>query len=368
MKINVVQFIGSINRGGAENLVLDVCHEYPVKLGTMHLFTYKGGNLEKQFITNKTPYHKTTKGFLALPLFFRLRSYLKQHHIAIVHVHKSLDAIYARIASIGLPVKIVQTYHSLGHGLGYRVLRNIVPGFVARTLFVSSDILSKYTALHPVRQNYSVLYNAINPQKLTPKGKGIREELQIGKDTPLFGMVGNFNRVRDHFTVCKALNVLQHKKYKFHFLFVGSPKDKELYDQCHNFCRENGLLSAVSFLGIRQDIADILMNLDIFVYSSNTDTFGIALVEAMMAGTPVITNDLPIFKEIADNGEFALMYKSKNADELAEKIIALSESNNHKTMLSHKAKNYALEKFSISKHVALLYDIYLNILTGNEKK
>ena len=135
-------------------------------------------------------------------------------------------------------------------------------------------------------------------------------------------MVGNFNPGRDQMTVCKFLNKLKETDADFHFLFVGKRVEScaERYDDCVRYCKENGLEWNVSFLGVRNDVPQILSQLDAFIYSTEHDTFGIAVVEAIATGIPVFVNDWKVMREITEDGKLAKLYKTKDFNELLEKF------------------------------------------------
>jgi len=94
-----------------------------------------------------------------------------------------------------------------------------------------------------------------------------------------------------------------------------------LYDDCVNYCKQNGLEYKVLFLGSRTDIPQILDQLDAFVYATDHDTFGIAVVEAMAVGVPVFVNDWEVMKEITVDGKYATLYKTKDEKDLLREFM-----------------------------------------------
>ena len=364
--MNILQLFGSLNRGGAEVLTYDVCRYYPDKYGKIFLVTYWGGDMEDTFALSNIPVYKNRKGLFGISLIKSLRSFVKQYSIQVIHVHKSIDVLYAQIACIGLKVKIVQTVHSIGTGKQYLILRKAVKGITDHLFFVSHDILKKYSSNNPLTKRYSVLYNGIDPIKFQQKNKLLFNEFNIPKEGILAGMVGNFyTESRDQFTVCNAVKKIITDHLNFQLIFIGgkSKSNTEPFEKCYHFCKKNKLMNNVHFLGSREDIPQILASLDLFVYSSNRDTFGIAVVEAMMSGTPVIVNDLPVFQEITDNGNYAQLYKTKDADDLAEKIEYFIRHPEARAELGERGRKWALENYSIEKHIEQLHAIYTELLS-----
>jgi len=363
--MKVIQLFGSLNHGGAEILTLDVCKQFPDEIGEQILVTYRGGSLEDTFNEHNIPFNKISKGFMGFHLMRQLRKLIREYDVSIIHSHKSLDTIYSKVASFGYPVKVVQTVHSLGYGYMYNILRRIINIMVDQTMFVSQDILIRYRKHNKLPKNYSVLYNGIDMSKFNVHSKNcahIYSELNISEGSIIAGMIGNFNSGRDHLTVCKALNEIIPTNPHVHFIFVGGAQNLEFEAICKHYCEVNNIIKNIHFLGSRTDVPKILNALDIFVYSSNSDTFGIAVVEAMMSGIPVIVNDLDVFKEITDNGAFAQLYRTKDVTDLAEKIEDYIKHPEKRKELGEKGQAWAMEKFTIERHVNQLTEIYNSVL------
>lgn len=120
-----------------------------------------------------------------------------------------------------------------------------------------------------------------------------------------------------------------------------------------------GLEDRVHFLGIRDDVERILKTSDIIVLSSNWEGFGLAAVEGMAAGKPVIASNVPgLANVVSDAG--LLFTKGKDSD-LANKINILIENNDLYHKLSLAAEKRA-ELFSLDKMVDKYIELYNKIL------
>ena len=134
--------------------------------------------------------------------------------------------------------------------------------------------------------------------------------------------------------------------------------EPERYDECVRYCQENGLSDSVVFLGSRSDVPAILQYMDGFVYASENDSFGIAVVEAMVAGLPVIVNDWDVMKEITNNGQWATLYKTNDVKDCVSKIEELIE---HVSSWKRKAESTVeavMQRFSIGSHIENLNRVY----------
>lgn len=314
------------------------------------------------------------------PIFFvfNLRRIIRMNKTDIIHAHQPLDVVYAYFASAGLKVKIIRTYHGYeginrrnpGFSLKNRVLYFLINRFVCLNLFVSNDLMSYFRYLNTGQPHTSqrVLYNGVDLNNLAGnKNSNILGERSISTDSIVLGMVGGFNtRGRDHITICKALKIVLKINPDVHFLFIGKTMGKfpELYNNCLDYCKQNGMLRNVHFIGERNDIGGILKELDLYVHSSNNETFGIALVEAMLSGVPGIASDIPPFREVSDNGKYLTLFEKGNAEDLYDKIrmeLKNLRSIETKERISN-AKLFAEKNFSIQVHIKNLHNLYFECL------
>lgn len=111
-------------------------------------------------------------------------------------------------------------------------------------------------------------------------------------------------------------------------------------------------------MGLRGDSTSILKGLDYFIYSSRHDSFGMAVVEAMMVGTPVLVNRLMSLMEVLCRGRYSINYSSHNPGDLGRKISwAISHRCETKALARH-GKTYFRARYSIERHINQLKNLY----------
>ena len=309
-----------------------------------------------------------------ISFIYNLRQVIKRSKAKIIHCHQPADVIYSYFASLGLKACIVRTYHGYegvnrrvpGFSFRRRIMYFFINRFVSLNLFVSNDLMKYYRLINPNQRTKSqkVLYNGVNESDyLMENATGIRVDEGIPKDSIILGMIGGFNTMgRDHITICKALKLVLETNPGVHFLFIGKTGGRlnYLYDNCLNYCIQNGLNKNVHFLGERSDAGSILKELDLYVHSSNHETFGIALVEAMLSGLPSIASDIPPFREVSDNGKHLILYEKGNVKDLHKRIII--ELNNLDSIETKEriryARIFAESNFSIQVHLKKLHNMY----------
>lgn len=363
--------LGSLNRGGAETLTFDVLkNAEKINLNLICIYR-KDGSLYKDIKKTGVRLVKLRpNNLIDINYLVKLRTLFKKERISIIHTHQVIDAVISFIATIGLPLKIILTFH--GHGNNDNFFSKILRAFIVKrtdmNLYVSQLLKKHYVA----KYNFSTsgmqkcLYNGISFDKLSICNNEVsyRTNLDLPKDCILLGCVGNFTAVRDHKTICRFLVLLSKMGINYHFLFIGAKSKNEpwFYDDCKNLCSKNDLTKKVSFLGRRDDVPNILNQLDAFIYSSSHDTFGIAVVEAIAMGIPVFVNDWEVMMEITENGKYATVYKTKDENDLLEKFNDFLRNKQDYLLKARKSAAAVRKKYSIQNHLIKLEKIYNSIM------
>ena len=362
--MKVAFFIGSLNRGGAEMLLLDIFRKKKHATFEMILIYRNEGNLSGEFRATSVPMYRIKPGKSNLSYFRELRHLIKREKIDILHAQTLTNAVIAIFSTLFLRIKRVITFHGFYNTLKLSLFRQIVMWKMDAMIFVSKDLCDwyiKHTFLCP-KNRCHVIYNGINFEKFKlryPKPDFL--EKTNNSNNVQLTMVGNFVRGRSHIVVCKSLKLLKEQGVRnFDFYFVGKQVDAEagVYKECLKYCEENNLLDCVHFVGSRGDVPAILQHVDGFVYSTNHDSFGIAVVEAMASGTPVVVNDWRVMKEIIKEKDWATFFRTQDEYDCCEKIKQLIENIDSRKQLANKIKEDVKATYSIEKNIDNLTDVY----------
>ena len=161
------------------------------------------------------------------------------------------------------------------------------------------------------RAGFRVINNGVDAKRLLVLGPGLRDELGMSAGQSLFGMIGNFQAVaqKDQLTVCRALPAVFQAIPDAHFVFVGARSESapKLFDDCVDFCRQAGIAERVHFVGKRTDIGAVLLSLDLLVLSTLREGSPISVIEAMMAGVPVLLSDIAPLRDISGEGKYGIV-------------------------------------------------------------
>lgn len=361
--------LDSLNRGGAETLALDVCRNAR-KNGLDLIFLTTGGGILKEDFQNSDVEFVEFKRRLPIDfkVVFQLRNFIKSRQIDIVHAHQAVEAIHAYLAAKDTKTKIVFTHHGfVPDKKNFYALRFLLPR-VAQNVVVSRALLQWYREEIKLDfpESTKIIYNGVDAERLAWQGENLKKELDLPANSLLFGMIGNFYRDprKDQLTVCQTLPKVFAEIENAYFIFVGKTEigAESKFKECVKICRESGISNRVFFLGARSDVPKILNSLDIFVLSSLHEGLPIAVLEAMLAKIPCVLSDIEPLLEVSKTGEFAEIFVTQNAEDLAQKLIKLAENESFRLELAKKSKFYAERNFSIEAHIANLKTLYESII------
>lgn len=178
-----------------------------------------------------------------------------------------------------------------------------------------SETIKKFLVEYFKVKNEKIItiYNGINYERFE-KGR----KLTPISGSLVIGIVGRLEEVKGHIYLLEALKILK-EKYKLLpiTLLAG---DGSLRNNLEKYTTENNL-SAVEFLGNIDNVPEFLPQIDILIIPSLSEGFGLVVLEGMVSGKIVIASDIKVMKELIKDGETGLLFKSKNAESLAEVLL-----------------------------------------------
>ncbi|MCC5925540.1 MAG: N-acetyl-alpha-D-glucosaminyl L-malate synthase BshA [Bacteroidetes bacterium] len=175
--------------------------------------------------------------------------------------------------------------------------------------------------------------------------------------------VSNFRKVKRVTDVAEVFSRVLNAGIKAKLLFVGDGPERSTVEA---LCRELGCCEHVRFLGKQENVEDILSLSDVFLMPSASETFGLAALEAMSCGVPVVSSDVGGLPELNRDGVTGFVCKLEDVDAMADRVIAMfSDDDLHARM--QKAARTRAEEFELD-HVVAMYEAYYEKIVARLRK
>lgn len=188
----------------------------------------------------------------------------------------------------------------------------------------------------------------------------VRNVLQIKDDTFYILSVGELNRNKNHEVIIRAIASL--KDPDIFYGICGKGYRREYLEE---LARKKGIAHQVKFFGFRNDIPEMLQGADCFVFPSRREGLGIAALEAMAAGLPMITSDCRGTREYMEDNVTGYVCRSGQVSEYARLIKKMKNDPEKRKEMSDVCRSVA-EKFNLHRTDRIMREIYSQITYAEE--
>jgi glycosyltransferase involved in cell wall biosynthesis len=232
---------------------------------------------------------------------------------------------------------------------------------VAAVIAISEEVRRRLLAagVHPER--IRVIHSAVEPPAALPGSAGramARERFGIG-DELVIGIVAALERRKGHDVLFRALGRLaQQSGRRVHCLVCGAGSDRGALEK---LARELGISASVAFLGERRQVADVLAALDVFVLPSRHEGLGVAILEAMAMGLPVVASAVGGIPETVVAGRTGLLVPPEDPDALATAISTLALDPERSRRMGSAGRDRVLSEFSMEAMASRYERLYVEV-------
>lgn len=194
-----------------------------------------------------------------------------------------------------------------------------------------------------------IIRNGVEPADFaSTDGAGVRAELGLAGDSLVVGIVAALRPEKDHELFLRAARRVRDVVPEARFLLVG---DGDLRAELAGLAERLGLAQDVVFAGARADVPAVLDALNLFVLSSSTECFPMALLEAMAAGVPAVCTAVGDVPEMVEEGVSGYIVPPHDPELLADRIIGLLSSPELRAQCGAAARDKVQREFTLERSV-----------------
>jgi glycosyltransferase involved in cell wall biosynthesis len=366
MPIRVLHIVPTLVRGGAEKqLTLLACGlprgEFDVHVAVL---THDGPYRE-ELQSHAIPVTTIGKRWKFDPQsFWRLKRFIRELGPDVVHTWIFAANSYGRAAAFAAGTRRVvagercvdpwKSWHQLA-------IDRWLAKRTARIVTNSNGVREFYVARGLPADKFTVIPNGIEPPREPTHVSRVEllRELGLPDSARLIGAVGRLWPQKRYKDLIWAAELLKAGRGNAHFLIMGDgPQLEELETYCHDVLVDDH----VHFLGERNDVPRLLPHLDCFWLGSGYEGQSNALMEAMLAGIPVVATDIAGNRDLVLPEQTGFLVPVGNAGEFARKTHRLLDDRELAGRLGAAGRKRMLDEFSVEKMVTRHAELYRELM------
>jgi N-acetyl-alpha-D-glucosaminyl L-malate synthase BshA len=308
-----------------------------------------------------------------LALSSKLVDMVKLYKIELMHVHYAIPHAYAgymakqMLKAEGIKIPMVTTLHGTDITLvgNHPVYKPAVTFSINKSDIVTSvsqSLKDDTLRLFNVKREIHVIPNFIELDKIRNESQiSCHRSVMAKKEERIVTHISNFRRVKRIPDIIKIFYKIQ-QKIPAKLMMVGDGPEKSRAEQ---LCKELGIQDKVIFFGNSNEIDQILSYSDLFLLPSETESFGLAALEAMAWSVPVISSNSGGLSEVNFDGVSGYLSDVGDIDSMAENALKILSDDATLAKFRESALSVA-QQFDI-KNILPLYEALYHKAINNSK-
>jgi N-acetyl-alpha-D-glucosaminyl L-malate synthase BshA len=307
-----------------------------------------------------------------LALASKMIEVIEDRRLDVLHVHyaipHSISAYLARQLLPGRSFGIVTTLHGtditlVGSGSAYRDVTRFGIEQSDEVIAVSDWLKRETNRVFGATKEIHVVPNFVDTTRYRPRESRCSPLLCVSADAPIVMHVSNLRPVKRVSDTIRAFGDACGGT-KAQLVIVGDGPDRAEADA---LVTELRLGEQVQFLGLVDDVADLLPFADALVVSSELESFGLAALEALACGVPVVGYDSGGMKEVVEDGKSGFLVRFGDVPALAARLKTLLANETLRRDFGARGRRRAEEEFALQKILGVHEKLYLAAISARRR-
>ncbi len=335
-----------------------ITYNQPVRLDFLsHHLHFHQVDIEEYPLFQYQPYE--------LALSSKMVEIVEKYNLEVLHVHYAIPHAYAAfmakqmLKEKGIAVKVVTTLHGTDITLvgSHPTYKSAVEFSINNSdvvTAVSNDLKKTTNRLFTIKKDIQVIYNFIDADKYDKAHLQKCKRIAVAKpEERILTHISNFRPVKRVEDVVKIFYRVQ-KEIPSKLLLIGEGPDRV---KAENLVNAYKISDKVLFLGNSSEVSKILCYTDVFLLPSQTESFGLAALEAMAAKSAVISTNTGGLPEVNINGVTGYLSNLGDVDDMAKNAISILKDNTTLETFKENARAHT-KRFSLENILPVYEDIY----------
>ena len=362
--LNILHLSSAKSWRGGEQQIANLIKELRTDKVKQIVVCPSGSPLEDYCSKHKFKCNAFNKRFGFDPLFaWNVYKTCKKEKSTIIHAHDPQAHTTAVINGLFLFAKAAIV-------INRRVIFPIKQSFFTKFKYNYSKVKKVICVSHAVKKEVqkivtedktTVIYSSINPSNLESFKTGLlRKELSLNENKQIIAVVSALTKEKGIETFLAAAKILLESKLNLHFVVIGQGI---LQDSLIKQSEKLQISDSVSFLGFRENVKELLLDIDLLLFTSKSEGLGTSLLEAVEMNVPIVAYNTGGIPEIVKHLETGYLVNEYSATEFAKGAKELLKDKTLCGSITKQAKE-DLGNFSSQKMAKSTLMVYNSIL-GN---
>lgn len=307
-------------------------------------------------------------GKLSISAVRQLRRFILENDINIIHTHHYKTDIIGLLATIGISCKIISTPHGWTKQPNlklwiYEIFDRLFFPFFDAVAPLSEGIYVPLSRIPGLNKKLHLIRNGVDTGEIEGTDH-IADEIMSLKANGAFviGYIGRLIPGKGIDVLLKA--VAEYAEPQWQVVIIG---EGEQYSELKLMVEALKIEEKVGFYGFRPDRLSFLKGFDVFVLPSRSEGTPRCLMEAMLAGIPVVASNIPGCRNLVDGKTTGLLFESDSHQELASAIKKISSDIGLRECLRLNGKEFIHSNFSSARMAQEYECLFLNMLSADLK-
>ncbi|TDQ25682.1 N-acetyl-alpha-D-glucosaminyl L-malate synthase BshA [Tenacibaculum caenipelagi] len=300
-----------------------------------------------------------------LALSSKMVEVVEKYELEVLHVHYAIPHAYAAymakkmLEDKDINIKVVTTLHGtditlVGSHPTYKTAVEFSINKSDEVTAVSNSLKKDTLRLFNIEKDIKVVYNFIDGKKYDKASQAECKRIALAQPYErILTHISNFRPVKRTDDVIKIFNEVQ-KEIPSKLLMVGDGPERL---KAEILVKELQIEDKVLFMGNSTEVAKILCYTDVFILPSETESFGLAALEAMAASTPVISTNTGGLPEVNIQGVTGFLSELGDVKDMANNAISILKDDAILNQFKENAKEH-IKSFSLENILPVYEEIY----------